>query len=119
MLLDGGNGNGMAILRIIGDVHAQIGPEDLLPGKTRAHVDLIAGAPYSIQVGDMGDGESYDQLVESVDAGQHGGARPVSLELWRNHEPVPSSCFFSMAGDRVPGHFGIRRPRRGTDAGGS
>ena len=61
----------MAILRIIGDVHAQVQPDDLLPGKARPYVELVAGAPYSVQVGDMGDGDSYDQLSAHVDPGRH------------------------------------------------
>jgi hypothetical protein len=61
----------MSGLRVIGDVHGQILPDDLLPGQPRSYTDLIAGAPYSIQVGDMGDGDSYDQLIARVDAGRH------------------------------------------------
>jgi Calcineurin-like phosphoesterase len=61
----------MASLRVIGDVHAQIGPDDLITRGARPYLELIAGAPYTIQVGDMGDGETYDQLVRIVDAGRH------------------------------------------------
>jgi hypothetical protein len=61
----------MSTLRIIGDVHGQIHPDDLLAGTSRPYLDLIAGAPYSIQVGDMRDGETYEQLTAHVDAGRH------------------------------------------------
>jgi hypothetical protein len=61
----------MTALRIIGDVHGQIHTDDLLPGQSRSYLDLIAGAAYSIQVGDMGDGESYALLLQHVDAAHH------------------------------------------------
>ena len=61
----------MAKVRIIGDVHGLIQPEDLLHGKPHAYTDLIAGADFSIQVGDMGDEESYRQLDLHVDADRH------------------------------------------------
>jgi hypothetical protein len=61
----------MPTLRVIGDVHAQVRPEDLLPGQARSYLDLLAGVPCSVQVGDMGDGETYDVLVAQVDAGRH------------------------------------------------
>jgi hypothetical protein len=63
---------GTTAVRIIGDVHAQIQPDDELPGQSRPpYLETIAGAPYSIQVGDMGDGESYDQLIARVDPCRH------------------------------------------------
>ena len=58
-------------LRVIGDVHAQIGPADLFTRDARPYLELIADAAYSIQLGDMGDRETYDQLVAHVDAGRH------------------------------------------------
>jgi hypothetical protein len=61
----------MSTLRIIGDVHGQIEPDDLLTAQARPYLELIAGAPYSIQVGDMGDGETYHQLVAHADPGRH------------------------------------------------
>jgi hypothetical protein len=61
----------MTPLRIIGDVHGQIQPDDLVAGQSRPYLDIIAGAPYSVQVGDMGDGETYDQLIAHVDPGRH------------------------------------------------
>ncbi len=61
----------MTTLRVIGDVHGQILPDDLLAGRSRAYVEIIADASYSVQVGDMGNGASYDRLVPNVDAGRH------------------------------------------------
>jgi hypothetical protein len=61
----------MNTLRIIGDVHAQIQPEDLISRRCRPYLELIAAARRSIQVGDMGDGETYDQLIANFDPGQH------------------------------------------------
>jgi predicted phosphodiesterase len=59
------------ILRVIGDVHAQIGHADLFTRDARPYLDIIADAAFSIQLGDMGDGETYAQLVAHVDAGRH------------------------------------------------
>jgi hypothetical protein len=61
----------MTVLRIIGDVHAQFHPDDVAVRDGRGYLELIADAPYSVQVGDMGDGETYDQLIAHVDAGRH------------------------------------------------
>jgi hypothetical protein len=61
----------MTTLRVIGDVHGQIRSEDLLPGSPRPYLDLLAGAGHSVQIGDMGDGETYDQLIAHVDAARH------------------------------------------------
>ena len=61
----------MSTLRIIGDVHGQIQPDDLLAGRSRPYLDIIAGVPYSVQVGDLGNGASYDRLVPNVDASRH------------------------------------------------
>lgn len=56
-------------LRIIGDVHAQI--DEFLWGRKCSYLDLIADCPYSVQLGDMGDGEAYDILTERVDPEYH------------------------------------------------
>jgi hypothetical protein len=61
----------MTSLRIIGDVHAQIDRDDLCTRGARPYLELIADAPYSIQLGDMGDGATYDQLVAGVDVTRH------------------------------------------------
>lgn len=58
-------------LRVIGDVHAQIEQADLFTREARPYLEIIADAPYSIQLGDMGDRETYEQLVALVDAGRH------------------------------------------------
>ena len=56
-------------LRIIGDVHAQV---DFSLRKDRAsYLEIIAGCSYSVQIGDMGDAEAYDALVEHVDSTKH------------------------------------------------
>lgn len=59
------------ILRIIGDVHAQIDHADLFTCNARPYLDIIADAGFSVQLGDMGDRGTYEQLVASVDAGRH------------------------------------------------
>jgi predicted phosphodiesterase len=61
----------MTTLRIIGDVHGQTDPDNLFTRNARPYLETISAAGYSIQVGDMGDGETYDQLVSLVDAGRH------------------------------------------------
>jgi hypothetical protein len=61
----------MPTLRIIGDVHGQIDPDSLFTRNARPYLEIISGACCSIQVGDMGDGETYDQLVANVDPGRH------------------------------------------------
>jgi hypothetical protein len=61
----------MTALRVIGDVHGQIHPDDLLAGRDRPYLQLLEGAAYSVQVGDMGDAETYEQLAAHVDAGRH------------------------------------------------
>jgi predicted phosphodiesterase len=58
-------------LRVIGDVHAQTDEENLASRHGRPYLELIAGVEYSLQLGDMGDGETYDQLTRDVDAGRH------------------------------------------------
>jgi hypothetical protein len=62
----------MATLGIIGDVHGQIEADDLYTRGARPYVDLIAEVLYSIQIGDMGDAESYAQLIAKVDPSRHG-----------------------------------------------
>lgn len=61
----------MNTLRVIGDVHAQIEVDDLLKRGGRPYLELIAGAEYSVQIGDMGDGLAYDQLRAHVDPARH------------------------------------------------
>jgi predicted phosphodiesterase len=61
----------MSALRIIGDVHAQIHPDDVLSNRPLSYLQLIAEAEYSIQVGDMGDAETYEQLRLHVDPERH------------------------------------------------
>ena len=55
-------------LRIIGDVHAQI---DFSLRDKPTYLDLISECSYSVQVGDMGDRESYDELNSHVDCCRH------------------------------------------------
>jgi hypothetical protein len=61
----------MSMLRVIGDVHAQFGLDDLMAGKPTPYLGRIADAPYSVQIGDMGDEETYARLVAEVDAERH------------------------------------------------
>ena len=61
----------MKILRIIGDVHGQILADDLVARKPHPYIDLISDADYSIQLGDMGDGETYEQLIARVNDQRH------------------------------------------------
>ncbi len=61
----------MSTLRIIGDVHGQITAEDLSLRVAQPYLDLIAEAETSIQIGDMGDKQTYDELRASVDPGKH------------------------------------------------
>ena len=61
----------MATLRIIGDVHGQIDSENLCTRGARPYLEIIAGAAFSIQVGDMGDHETYEQLIQQVDPARH------------------------------------------------
>ena len=58
-------------LRVIGDVHGQVDPESLFTRDARPYLEIISEASYSVQVGDMGDGETYDKLISTVDAGRH------------------------------------------------
>jgi len=61
----------MAPLRIIGDVHGQVDSENLFTRNARPYCDLIAEVPYSIQIGDMGNGRIYALLIANVDASKH------------------------------------------------
>ncbi len=61
----------MATLRVIGDVHGQIDLENLCTRRGQPYLDIIAGVPFSVQIGDMGDGETYDQLIQSTDPSCH------------------------------------------------
>jgi hypothetical protein len=61
----------MTTLRIIGDVHGQIDPDDLYTRGARVYSEIISEVPYSVQIGDMGDGETYRRLVASVDVNRH------------------------------------------------
>lgn len=56
-------------LRVIGDVHAQV---DTVFGRGKpTYLELVAGCEYSLQIGDMGDGETYSELDEFVDVQRH------------------------------------------------
>jgi hypothetical protein len=61
----------MTLLRIIGDVHAQVGPDDLVRRHARSYLEIIADADYSVQVGDMGDDQAYGVLREHADPSRH------------------------------------------------
>jgi predicted phosphodiesterase len=61
----------MSELRIIGDVHGQIDLENLTTRGARPYLDIIREAPYSVQIGDMGDAETYAQLMACVDPIAH------------------------------------------------
>lgn len=59
----------MAVLRVIGDVHAQI--DFVIRKGKRSYLDLITDVPFSVQVGDMGDDEAYSLLASQVDSAAH------------------------------------------------
>jgi len=61
----------MTKLRIIGDVHGQIDRDNLFTRDAQPYFEIIADAAYSIQIGDMGDEETYAGLVTQVDVGRH------------------------------------------------
>ena len=42
-----------------------------MSGKRRSYLDLIAGVDRSVQIGDMGDAETYQLLADLVDVGKH------------------------------------------------
>jgi hypothetical protein len=52
----------ISTLRIIGDARAQIDPDNLFTRVALSYLEIIAGARYSVQVGDMGDEETYAQM---------------------------------------------------------
>ena len=56
-------------LRIIGDVHGQV--DFVLKRNARSYLDLIEDCEFSLQVGDMGDAETYAELEANVDAERH------------------------------------------------
>lgn len=58
-------------LRVIGDVHGQLDGEELATPGRRPYSELIADVAYSVQVGDMGDAETYEQLGILVDPVRH------------------------------------------------
>lgn len=74
-------------LRIVGDVHGQLDAGNLFTRDAQTYLDIISGASHSVQLGDMGDGETYDQLIACVDPARH-------RFLAGNHE-----CY-----DRLPPH---------------
>lgn len=56
-------------LRVIGDVHAQF---DFSLDKQRStYKEIVADSEFSVQIGDMGDGETYRQLEEHIDPELH------------------------------------------------
>src|SRR4051794_38211485 len=61
----------MSTLRLIGDVHGQITADDLLAGHARPYLAVSGGAAFSVQVGDMGNGDAYDRLVAHADPARH------------------------------------------------
>src|ERR1700678_4502205 len=61
----------MTTLRVIGDVHGQIDPDDLLAGYSQSYLAVTAGAAHSVQIGDLGNGDAYDRLIARVDANHH------------------------------------------------
>jgi predicted phosphodiesterase len=61
----------MNMLRIIGDVHGQIDPDDICARGARPYAEIVAEADYSVQVGDMGDGQTYGQLISGIDPQRH------------------------------------------------
>ena len=56
-------------LRIIGDVHGQV--DFVLKPPARTYLDLISECDHSIQIGDMGDAETYAELTTRVDPTHH------------------------------------------------
>ncbi len=58
-------------LRVIGDVHGQLDATNLFTRDALTYLDIISDAQCSAQVGDMGDAETYAQLISSVDAARH------------------------------------------------
>ena len=56
-------------LRIIGDVHAQV--DFVLRREAHGYLELIADCDYSVQLGDMGDAETYAELNRVADVERH------------------------------------------------
>ena len=56
-------------LRVIGDVHGQI--DCALKRGASSYLELIAKCEYSVQLGDMGNAETYAELVAHVDVTNH------------------------------------------------
>lgn len=61
----------MTTLRIVGDVHGQVDQENLYTRNARPYFETIASVLHSVQVGDMGDGDTYAQLITQVDVARH------------------------------------------------
>ncbi len=59
------------MLRVIGDVHAQIGRADLFTRDSSPYLEIIAGRRLLNSVGGHGDRETYEQLIGHVDVGRH------------------------------------------------
>ena len=57
------------MLRVIGDIHGQI--DFVLRRGRQTYLDIIADCKHSVQVGDMGDAETYAELESQVDARHH------------------------------------------------
>ena len=56
-------------LRIIGDVHGQV--DVVLRSTAKTYLELIEGCEFSVQLGDMGDAETYGELQDLVDPVRH------------------------------------------------
>lgn len=56
-------------LRIVGDVHGQV--DFVLKRGARTYLEIIADCKYSVQLGDMGDAETYSELIKNVDPKFH------------------------------------------------
>ena len=57
------------MLRVIGDIHGQL--DFALRCGRRRYLEIIADCEHSVQVGDMGDAETYAALEAQVNARQH------------------------------------------------
>ena len=75
----------MPTLRIIGDVHGQVGPDDPVASRARPYLEIIADAPYSVQVGDMGTGRPTPSCSPtSMPAGTTSSpATTTTMTRWR------------------------------------
>lgn len=56
-------------LRVIGDVHAQV--DFVINRKHIPYLEIVSGCDYSVQIGDMGDNETYLELIAKVNAEKH------------------------------------------------